>query len=188
LASSCSTTDVKKTWKTESQTKTYSNVLVVAVVDFAEYRKWIEHGLVRGIKASGADAKAVVDLVQSDQMIDKEEAAALIEKTAADSVLVVRPLDTKRGDEYTPGKVYVEPGGYVGGWYGYYTRSYRVYVTPGFTSEYREFTVETTVFDAATTERVWSTVTVTSEIRDTDAILSYVEKASEELGKSGLFK
>jgi hypothetical protein len=187
-ASSCSTTDVKRVWKAESPTKVYSNVLVAAAVQFPAYRKWLEQGLVSGVKGAGADATAEVDLIDDDRVLDKETAVSLVRRIGADSVLVVKPLDMKAGDEYVPGKVSVVTRGYVGGWYGYYARSYRVSVSPGYMAEFREFTVETTLFDAATSERVWSIVTVTSEIRDLDAILSYVRKASEELGKSGLFE
>jgi len=188
--SGCSTTDVMKTWEADSTGRTYSNALVAAVITFPDYRSWIERDLAKALRATGAKARAIGDIHPSSEPIDKETATAIIRDSGADAVVVVRLVDLENESVYTPGAVFVE-GGYNGrygfGWYGYYGNAYRIVRAPGYTAEYREFTVETTLFDTATNKRVWSTVTKTTEVRDSDAILSYLRIVGEQLQKSGLF-
>jgi hypothetical protein len=191
LLTACSTTEVVNTWKDDSQDQKFSNVLVVAVSKVPAYRALIEHKLVDIIRESGADAKAAVDILPHTDLIDEAAASATIKKTGADGVMVVRLVDTKKEQVYTPGTTYVQ-GGYGGrynrGWYGYYGSGYRVMSTPGYSTEYSVSTVETAVFDTTTNKRIWSTITATTESREAAAINSYLAAISKPIKESGLFQ
>ena len=191
LLSACSTTDVVNTWKDDSQNQKFSNVLVVAVSKEQAYRSLIEHELVNTIKTTGADAKATVDILPNTDLIDEAAASATIKETGADAVMVVRLVDTKKEVVYTVGTSYVQ-GGYGGrynrGWYGYYGSGYQVVSSPGYSTEYSVSTVETTLFDAATNKRVWSTITTTAETTIASAIVSYLKAIGKPIKESGLFE
>lgn len=191
LLTACSTTEVVNTWKDDSQDQKFTNVLVVAVSKVPAYRSLIEQELVGIIKKSGADAKSAADILPNVDLIDEAAASATIKESGADGVMVVRLVDTKKEQVYTPGTTYVQ-GGYGGrynrGWYGYYGSGYRVMSTPGYSTEYSVSTVETAFFDIATNRRVWSTITATTETREAAAINSYLAAISKPIRESGLFE
>ncbi len=187
---SCSTTEVLNTWKDDSQNQKFTNVLVAAVVKTPAYRALLEHQLVDTIKETGVDAKAAIDILPNTDLIDEAAASAAIKDTGSDGVMVIRLVDTKKEEVYTPGTTYVQ-GGYGGrynrGWYGYYGRGYQIVSTPGYSTEYSVSTVETTFFDTATNKRIWSTITETTETREAAAIDSYLKAISTPIKESGLF-
>ncbi|MEN8763097.1 MAG: hypothetical protein ABF290_11745 [Thiogranum sp.] len=191
LLSACSTTEVVNTWKDDSQDQKFSNILVVAVSKVPAYRSLLEHELVGTIRKTGADAKATVDILPNTDLIDEAAADATVKETGADGVMVVRLVDTKKEEVYTPGTTYVQ-GGYGGrynrGWYGYYGSGYQVMSTPGYSTEYNVSTVETTLFDTATNKRVWSTITATTETTTAAAINSYLRAIGKPIKESGLFQ
>ena len=187
ILSACSTTRVKETWKDDSQSQTFKNVLVVAVLEYAPYRTLVERDIVHTMRNAGLHANAAVDVLATTDAIDKAAAVVAVEKTGADSVMVIRVVDRETESEYTPASRYVQlnPGG---GWYGYYGRSARIAVVPGYNSVDRAYTLETTIFDTATRKPVWSAVTTTREFKDSDALVSYIKAIGGQLRKSGLFK
>jgi hypothetical protein len=191
LLTACSTTEVVNTWKDDSQNQKFSNVLVVAVSKIPAYRALVEHELVNIIEKAGADATASVDILPNTDLIDEAAASAAIKDSGADAVMVLRLVDKKNEDLYTPGTTYVQ-GGYGGrynrGWHGYYGSGYRVMSTPGYSRKFSVSTVETTLFDAATNKRVWSTLTTTTETTEGAAINSYLKAISKPIKESGLFE
>lgn len=191
LLSACSTTEVVNTWKDDSQNQKFTNVLVVAVSKVPAYRSLIEQELVNTIKKAGADAKAAVDILPNTDLIDEKAASATIKETGADAVMVVRLVDTKKEEVYTPGTSYAQGGygdRYDRGWHGYYGSGHRVMSTPGHSTEYSVSTVETTLFDTATNKRVWSTITTTTETTTAAAINSYLKTIVKPIKESGLFE
>lgn len=187
---SCSTTEVLNTWKDDTQNQKFSNVIVVAVVKTPAYRTLLENKLVDIIKKAGVDVKTAIDILPNTDLIDEAAATAAIKNTGADGVMVVRLVDKKKEQVYTPGTTYVQGGyggRYAGGWYGYYGRGYQVVSTPGYTTEYSVSTVETAFFDTANNKRIWSTLTETTETSVAAAIDSYLKAISTPIKESGLF-
>lgn len=122
--------------------------------------------------------------------MDQDIVDGMVAQSSADSVMMVRLVDTRQETVYTPGTTYV-PGGYGGrysmGYYGYYGGGYTVMSTPGYTTEYNISTVETTLFSTATNKRVWSTITETTETSVKKAIDSYIKVMGKTISESGLF-
>jgi hypothetical protein len=189
LLSACSTTEVLDTWKDDSQNQTFKNVLVVAVSKVPSYRARVEHQLVNIIEMAGADAKAAVDILPDTELIDEAAASAAVKNTGADAVMVVRVIDTEKEELYTPGTTYLR-GGYDDkynlSWNEYYGGGYRA--APGYSRKFSVSTVETTLFDAASNKRVWSTVAAITEATEGAAINAYLEVISKPIKESGLFE
>jgi len=190
LLSACQTTETLNTWSDDSQSHRFSKVLVMAVLKEPVYRKLLEQKLVDALKAEGINAEATSNLYPDKDVLDEAMIDAAMKKTAADSVMVIRLVDTRKETVYTPGTVYV-PGGYGGrygyGYYGYYGGGYSAISTPGYSTEYNIATVESTVFSAATNKRAWSTITETTETSVNAAIDSYIKVIGKSVKASGLF-
>jgi len=190
LLSACQTTETLNIWSDESQAHTFSKVLVMAVLKEPVYRNLLEQKLVDALKAEGINAESASNLYPDNNVLDEATTNTAIRKAGADSVMVIRLVDTRKETVYTPGTVYV-PGGYGGrygyGYYGYYGGGYSAISTPGYTTEYNIATVETTVFDAATNKRVWSTITETTETSVKTGINSYIKVIGKSVTASGLF-
>ena len=191
LLTSCASTEVVNTWKDDTQSQQFTNVLVVVVNKVPAYRTLIENELVDTIKKSGADAKSAAVILPNTDLTDEATASSAIQDAGADGVMVVRLVDTTKEQVYTPGTTYVQGaygGRYNRGWHGYYDSGYRVTNTPGYYSEYNVSTVETAIFDTATNKRVWSTITSTTEAREIDAIKSFLKAIRKPIQESGLFQ
>lgn len=190
LLSACQTTETLNTWSDDSQSHGFSKVLVMAVLKEPVYRKLLEQKLVDALKTEGINAEATSNLYPDNDVLDEAMIDAAMKKTAADSVMVIRLVDTRKETVYTPGTVYV-PGGYGGrygyGYYGYYGGGYSAISTPGYSTEYNIATVESTVFSAATNKRAWSTITETTETSVNAAIDSYIKVIGKSVKASGLF-
>lgn len=190
LLSACQTTETLNTWSDDTQSHRFNKVLVVAVLKEPVYRKLLEQKLVDALKAEGINAEATSNLYPDNDVLDEAMIDAAMKKAAADSVMVIRLVDTRKETVYTPGTVYV-PGGYGGrygyGYYGYYGGGYSAISTPGYSTEYNIATVESTVFSAATNKRAWSTITETTETSVNAAIDSYIKVIGKSVKASGLF-
>ena len=188
--SACQTTEVLNTWSDEPQTQTFSKVLVIAVLKERVYRDLLEQKLVAALQADGINAEAASNLFPDAEVMDEAMTDTAMKQSGADSVMVIRLVDTRKEVVYTPGTTYV-PGGYGGrysmGYYGYYGGGYSVISTPGYTTEYNIATAETTVFSAASNKRVWSTLTETTETSVNSAINSYIKVIGKAVKASGLF-
>ena len=190
LLPGCQTTETLNTRSDTSQTEKFSKVLVIAVFKEHVYRNLLEQKLVTALQADGISAEAASNLYPEVDVMDEAMTDTAMKQAGADSVMVIRLVDTRKEVVYTPGTTYI-PGGYGGrysmGYYGYYGGGYSVVSTPGYTTEYNISTAETTVFSAASNKRVWSTLTETTETSVKSAIDSYVRVISKSVKASGLF-
>ena len=190
LLSGCQTTETLNTWSAGSQSEKFTRVLVIAGLKEPAYRNLLEEKLVTTLKAENINAVALSTQYPDSGNIDKAQADAAVKETGADSVMVVRLVDTRKEFTHTPGTTYI-PGAYGGrygmGYFGYYGGGLMAYNTPGYTTEYNISTVETTVFSAASNQRVWSTITETTDTSVKSAIDSYCKVVGKAVKASGLF-
>lgn len=190
LLSGCQTTEVLNTWSDDSQDEKFRNVLVIAIFKESAYRNIVEQRLVEVLQAQGVEAESASILYPREGPMDQDIVDGMVAQSSADSVMIVRLVDTRKETVYTPGTTYI-PGGYGGrysmGYYGYYGGGYTVMSTPGYSTEYNIATVETTLFSTATNKRVWSTITETTETSVNKAINSYIKVIGKAISESTLF-
>ena len=190
LLSGCQTTEVLNIWSDDSLSEKFSDVLVIAIFKEPAYRNIAEQRLVEVLQAQGVEAESAGILYPQEGPMDQDTIDGMVAQSSADSVMIVRLVDTREETVYTPGTTYV-PGGYGGrysmGYYGYYGGGHTVMSTPGYTTEYNISTVETTLFSTATNKRVWSTITETTETSVNKAIDSYIKVMGKTISESGLF-
>jgi len=190
LLSGCQTTEILNTWSNDPQTQKFNKLLIIAVIKERIYRDLLEQKLVATLQADGIDAAAASNLFPDAAVMDEAMTDTAMKQAGADSVMVIRLVDTRKEVVYTPGTTYI-PGAYGGrysmGYYGYYGGGYSVISTPGYSTEYNISTAETTLFSAANNKRVWSTITETTETSVNSAIDSYVKVIGKAVKASGFF-
>ncbi len=190
LLTGCQTTEVLSTWSDDSGGETFRDVLVIAILKEPAYRNMVEQRLVEVLQAQGVEAESASILYPREGPMDQDIIDGMVAQSSADSVMIVRLVDTRKETVYTPGTTYI-PGGYGGrysmGYYGYYGGGYTVMSTPGYSTEYNISTVETTLFNTATNKRVWSTITETTETSVNKAINSYIKVVGRTISESKLF-
>jgi hypothetical protein len=190
LLSGCQTTEILNTWSNDPQTQKFNKLLIIAVIKERIYRDLLEQKLVATLQADGIDAAAASNLFPDAAVMDEAMTDTAMKQAGADSVMVIRLVDTRKEVVYTPGTTYI-PGAYGGrysmGYYGYYGGGYSVISTPGYSTEYNISTAETTLFSAANNKRVWSTITETTETSINSAIDSYVKVIGKAVKASGFF-
>jgi hypothetical protein len=190
LLTGCQTTEVLNVWSDDSQGEKFSDVLVIAIFKEPAYRNVVEQRLVEVLQEQGVEAESASILYPHEGPMDQDTVDGMVAQSSADSVMMVRLVDTRKETVYTPGTTYV-PGGYGGrysmGYYGYYGGGYTVMSTPGYSTEYDISTLETTVFSTASNNRVWSTITETTETSVNKAINSYIKVIGKTISESGLF-
>ena len=138
LLTGCQTTEVLSTWSDDSRGETFRDVLVIAILKEPAYRNMVEQRLVEVLQAQGVEAESASILYPREGPMDQDIIDGMVGQSSADSVMIVRLVDTRKETVYTPGTTYI-PGGYGGrysmGYYGYYGGGYTVMSTPGYSTE-----------------------------------------------------
>jgi len=167
--------------------------LVLAVANKGVVRVKLEDALTRGLRGIGVDAVASYTLFP-----EKDLTAATIKdrlpSTDRDSVMVTRLVDVKRETVVVPAETEVYPLGvggypaYASRWDTYYTQSYSVVSSPGYTYETKKYVLQTNLYEAASEKLVWTAVTESEEPTSLDdAIGSFVGVIVKDVEKNRLF-
>ena len=162
---------------------TFKRMLVSAPGFATSIRRNFEDEFIAQLWAAGIDALPSY-LTLPDEQPDEASIKQAAQKIGADAALVVRPIQVERKTEYGPSYFPVPWFGYFGphfgsSWYGGY----------GLPSVYRynEYTSETTVYDIAKNEVVWSGTLRTIEPDNLQtAIKSYVSAITRALSQKNL--
>ena len=75
--------------------------------------------------------------------------------------LVTRLIDEKTETAYYSGSSYAVPNSYYGGYYPYYSSSYMVMSSPGYTVENTTVSLETNLYEVSGGKLIWSGLTDT---------------------------
>lgn len=182
----CSATNpVISEWRNPAYSSANFKRILVSGPGFAtSVRRNLEDEFVAQLRAAGINA-----LPSYSRLPEEQPNEASINQAAqnfgADAALVVRPIQVERKTEYGPSYFPIPWFGYYGphfgaSWYGGYGAPSVVH--------YNEYTSETTLYDIAKNEVVWS-----STIRSTDpddnvqkAIKSYVTTVIRALNEKNL--
>ena len=140
-------------WRNPAYSSANFKRILVSGPGFAtSVRRNLEDEFVIQLRAAGIDALPSYSTLP-DQQPDEASIKQAAQKLGADAALVVRPIQMERKTEYGPSYFPVPWFGYFGphfgaSWYGGYGAP-SVY-------HYNEYTSETTLYDIAKNEVVWS--------------------------------
>jgi hypothetical protein len=183
-ACSTATTPIVSEWRNPAYASgPFKRIMVGGPSGDASVRRNFEDEFVVQLRAAGVDALASYQDIPDDQRIDEDKLKQAARKARADAALFARSVQMEQKTQYGPAFPYFSFGifGSHGGasWSG----------LPGATGAYRytEYTSETTLYDVAKNELVWSGTIKTTEPENVrTAIKSYVEAVMKALEAQNL--
>jgi hypothetical protein len=177
---STATTPIVSEWRNPAYAAgPFKRIMVGGPSNDTSVRRNFEDEFVVQLRAAGVDALASYRYIPEDQGIDEDKLKQAAQKARADAVLFPRSVQTEQKTEFGPAFPYFSFGvfgSHAGAsWSG----------IPGASGAYRynEFTTETTLYDVAKNELVWSgTIKTTDESENVQAtIKSYVQAVMKAL-------
>jgi hypothetical protein len=171
LLSSCTTTSLKSTWKSpDYHGGPVRKIAVLAVDEGSGYRPTFEGQFVAQLQQQGQPAFKTMDFMTLPEIkADKQAAAARFRAVGADSVLVVRLMDTVNQSSLVPATrtqttVTTDSGSM--GWFEYSTATYS-------SSDMQKnlklnVYLETSLYDLQSEKKIWIAQTKTVLNEDTD--------------------
>ncbi len=133
----------------------YKKVLVIALFESFDNRRYLEKDIVREIKARGVDAVASTSLMDTKTPVTRETFLAMVDLQQADSVIVTRLVDLEthaKMKDASPEATYkVSPTYY----YNVFSVELDEYIAPQNLQLKQTVVLATQVYSAATKEPVW---------------------------------
>jgi hypothetical protein len=173
----CATTSVKQTWKSPSyQGGPVEKVAVVVMTGRDFYRQSIENRFAGLLTAQGQNAFTTYSFfTPTAAKTDREADAARLREAGADSVLVVRLVDSATYSQRTRGgsPAFTSSAGEVYGYLGLGSEA-------SWNSLQTDVYLESSLYKLANGERLWSGLTRTVLKEDTDS-LEKIEPLAKKL-------
>ena len=183
--SACSTaTPILSEWRNPAYALgPFKRIMVGGLSRETSARRNFEDEFVVQLRAAGIDALASYRYIPEDEGIDENNLKQAAQKARADAVLFARSVKMEQKTNYGPTFPYLSFGIFgsnVGAsWSG-------LSGAPG-AYRYHEYTSETTLYDVAKNEVVWTgTIKTTEPENEQTAIKSYVEAVMKALNAQNL--
>lgn len=151
LLGACATTRPVHEWRSPGFSATIDSVLVIAAFERSTQRRIYEDLFADTLAGRGVTATPGYALMTSSLELSRETVEAAIRGRDIDAVLVTRLLGVDEVETYHPPTTRV----YYSSYYSYYEHALTE-VSPGYYRRYKLLTIETTLYDSASGELVWS--------------------------------
>lgn len=157
--SGCSSTKLIDTWREpDYKGEPFNHLLVIGVSDEIANRRIFEDSFVAQLTARGITAEVSYRLFPESGKIEQEQLAERIDQDKFTGILMSRVVEVKKENQV----IYTPPA--PRGFYGYYNTIWLP--SRAEVREYQWVVVETTLFETATLQPVWSVMTETFEPHD----------------------
>ena len=152
--------------------------LVIAMVMSKEetQRRSGEDFLSEELRQRGLRPIPSFTLIPTDQVGDREKAAAAIQDSGAAALFVLRPIAVNKEQTYVP-PTYMG-GPYGGGWGPYYGYGWGAAYSPGYVVTDTVVRVETLVFDLRQNKLLWAGTSETTNPERLDLFMKDLVKAA----------
>src|SRR5215471_5717626 len=151
--------------------------LVIAMVISKEetQRRTGEDFLSEELRQRGLRPIPSFTLIPTDQVGDREKAAAAIQESGAAALFVLRPIAVTNQQTYVPPSY---TGGPYGGWGPYYGYGWSAAYSPGYVVTDTVVRVETLVFDLRQNKLLWAGTSETTNPERLDLFMKDLVKAA----------
>jgi len=180
LLCSCASTSLKQTWKSpEYQKGPVNKVAAVAVDDRGMVRQAFENRFVSQLEKHGTSALTTFNLLSPAEIkADKAAAVERLQAAGADSVLIVRLVDS--AFSYSEVHVGNSNWGPYDTWYDYFALAYGI--GPSYGSLEQTTCLETSLFELKSGKRIWSGLTDTVSKYNTDRVAEIDKVVAKVIG------
>lgn len=186
VLASCGSTKMAGAWKDPTFSGgPFKKVMVVAIAKHEGKRRIFETEFATALQAHGVEAFASGSHFSGTDQLSEDAVAAKLTELGCDGVLVTRLIDEKTETTYYSGSSYAVPRAYYGGYYPYYSSSYMMMSSPGYTVENTTVSLETNLYEVDGSKLIWSGLSDTSLSGDLlgdigDVIKVLVDKMAKE--------
>ena len=184
ILAGCGTTNILVSqWSNPAYTSpSFKTIMVSGASAQTSIRRNFEDQFVAQLKAAGFDAVASYRYIPESETVDEANVRQTAQKVGADAAFVTRLVGTEQRTQVMPGYYPAPFFGFYGGYgYGLYGGPY-VYC-------YDVYTSETTLYDVAKNEIVWTATLKSIEPDNIDeAIKRYVEAVISALSEKNLLR
>ncbi len=179
LLFSCANTKISQSWVEPSNNKSYNDLLIIGIAESEQNRRAYESYFVEELRDNAIEAVASYKLIKSNEKIDRETVTKAIKGLDIDGVIVTHVVGIDEESIYRPSAGYAY-GGYGGGYYrgGHYGGLYSYYPhvntyvhNPGYYSTHETYTIETSLYDVASEELVWTARSRTFSPESVDEVI-----------------
>lgn len=186
--SGCSATKLEMVWHDSSAHKgPLRKVLVLGLSDKESRRRAFESQFSDHFQKAGVTAIASVGKVNLGSDVSKDEVVAQIKSQDVDAVVVSRFLGVDTQTHVTPPSVTTFPETMTFG--RYYATAQREVYTPGYSTQFSVYRIETNIYDATTEALIWSGTSATTDPGSADYLIKSVATAIiKDLRKQGLIE
>jgi len=184
VLTACASTRVVHKWRNPelASPPRFKKFMVIGISEQPGLRRSFEDAFVLRLQAVGTDAVASYRFIAEDGPVAEPRLREAVTQAGADATLVTRLLRVEQKYQVSPSYYPPGPGfgfyrGYMGAWNGYYEP--QVY-------PYDVYLSETSLYDTAKNELVWSGTVETTPTDIRKDIAHYVDAVIEALQKQNL--
>ena len=184
----CATKQIISQWSNPAYTLSpFKRILVIGITDHTAIRRNFEDEFTTELKAAGVDALPSYRYFPENGKVAEARLKEAVRKSGADAVMMTKLLRVEKRAEVSPGYYDSFPafglyGWYSSAWYGGFYTPPRVYLYPVFFSE-------TTMYDVARDEVIWTgTIRTIDPENVNNAIEDYVETVVAALKEKNLLR
>ena len=186
VLASCSTANfIVSEWRNPAYVAPmFKTVMVGGLNEQTSVRRNFEDEFLAQLRAAGVDVLPSYRYLPEDEKIDDTKLKQVARKAGADALIVARPVKVEQKTEYGP-SYYPTPS--IGIFGGNVAGVWQVPYGAPSTTRYTEYTSETTLYDLAKDEIVWTATLRTSELESVNtAVKLYVESVISALKEKNL--
>lgn len=184
-AAGCASTRVVHQWTNpDVPSARFKKFLVIAISKQPGIRRSFEDEFVAKLKAMGIDAVPSYGFIAEDGPVEEPRLRAAVEKAGADATLVTRLVRVERNYSANSGYYYPPIAGF--GFYRGYAAAWLGYNEPATVYQYDVFISETSLYDTAKNQLIWSGTVETLPQSISKDISRYVDTVIEALKDKNL--
>lgn len=187
LLAGCSTTRLITSWKDDSyKSGQLKKPMIMAITEKRIVRSRLEDEIVQKLREEGVTAVQSYKAFPELNGLTVDMIKANLAESGLDSILVTRMIDTRQETGYVPGTTsYYANHGSFG---NYYSSSMAVVSTPGYSYDFKVYTLESNLYAARDEKLIWTGLSEADEANTVDTSLKDLAvTVADELKKKKIF-
>jgi len=187
MLTGCAATQIINQWSNPNYTAgSFKKIMVIGVSKQTSIRRTFEDEFVAQLKAIGIDAVPSYDFIPEAGQVPESRLKEMVKQAGADAVIITRLIRVETKADVAPGPYGPFPGF---GFYRWYSSAWVGFYEPPRLNFYDIYISETSLYDVAKDQLVWSGIAKTSELGDIGKeIKEYVEIIIKELNNRNLLR
>jgi hypothetical protein len=185
--SGCASSKIVNQWANpEYGSPRFKKILVIGVSKQPSVRRAFEDEFVNKLKTTGVDAEPSYRYIPEDGQVDESRVQQSVKQASADAVIITRLVRVEKKTEVSPGFYQPAPA-FTFGFYPGYSAAWLGYYEPPLVYQYDVYISETSLYDTAKNQLVWSGTVQTTNPGDLNReIKGYVDTVIDGLKKKNL--